>query len=179
MEQKLFTQVNVDTAEGLKVLFDNLCNKEYTNLLDVGCGRDPKLIKDIKAKERWGIEIFEPAFDEIKSKKFYDIHIFGDVRTVLRGIGDNRFDLVTGIDLIEHFDKQIGIDVLKELDRVAKKEILLFTPYKFYHQDAYEGNPYQEHKSGWDENDFPGFDVYLLPKMHGTGAMVLHKVKGV
>lgn len=173
----MFTQVNIETAEGLKILFDNLCNKEYTNLLDLGCGKDPKLIKDIKCKERWGVEIFEPYFQQIKSKAFYDIHVLGDIRAVVRGIGDNRFDLVTGIDLVEHFSKEAGIELLKEIDRVAKREILLFTPYKFYHQDAYEENPYQEHKSGWDENDFLGFNVYLLPKMHGTGAMVLHKVK--
>lgn len=171
----MVTEVDITTAEQLKVFFDHLCNREYSNLLDIGCGKDSKLIKDIKCNNRTGIEVFEPYFDQTKSTKFYQTLMFGDVRNIISNFRDNTFDLVLAIDFIEHLDKQTGKSILKEIERVAARQIMLFTPYKFYHQDPYEENPYQEHKSGWEPDDFEGYNVYLLPKMHGTGAMVINK----
>ena len=53
------------------------------------------------------------------------------------------------MEVLEHLEKEDGAKLIFELERVAKKQVLITTPIGKYDQHAYDGNPYQEHKYLW------------------------------
>lgn len=88
---------------------------------------------------------------------------------------DNSVDVISIIDGIEHMDKKTGVKLIKEMKRVAKKEILLFTP-QGHGKDGYLKNEphnawgiegadhFQAHKSGWTVLELKdlGFEILNL-----------------
>ena len=77
---------------------------------------------------------------------------------------DKSFDCVVALDLIEHLTKEEGAKLLKDIERIAKKKVVIFTPNGFVPQGEYDGNTYQIHKSGWGfkEMEKKGYKVYGL-----------------
>ena len=82
---------------------------------------------------------------------------------VLRLLPDDSVDSVFLIDVIEHLEKHDGFEILDELDRVTRKQIVIFTPLGFMPQHVemdkkdrwgFHGGEFQEHKSGWQPEDF-------------------------
>ena len=59
------------------------------------------------------------------------------------------FDCVTALDVIEHIKKAEGLRLLEDMERIAKKRIVVFTPNGFLPQSVHNNNPLQIHKSGW------------------------------
>jgi diadenosine tetraphosphatase ApaH/serine/threonine PP2A family protein phosphatase len=82
------------------------------------------------------------------------------------------------IDLIEHLEKKDGLELLKEADRVARKQIIVYTPLGFFpmHFDkkdgtkdiwGLDGGEMQEHRSGWKPEDFgKTWDFYICEDCH-------------
>ncbi len=60
------------------------------------------------------------------------------------------YDLVLLIDVIEHLDKDEGMQLLKLLVK-NNKNLLITTPKKFYPQGAVYKNPYEIHRSFWSK----------------------------
>ena len=48
------------------------------------------------------------------------------------------------------------------LEKIAKKHVIIFTPNGFVPQEPFEGNPWQEHKSGWSVKEMQdhGYKVW-------------------
>ncbi|MBC7457940.1 MAG: class I SAM-dependent methyltransferase [Bdellovibrionaceae bacterium] len=76
---------------------------------------------------------------------------------------DKSIDTVMLVDVIEHLTKEEGERLLKDTYRIARKQIVLFTPLGFLLQYLHEGGKdawgldgadWQEHKSGWLPEDF-------------------------
>lgn len=75
-------------------------------------------------------------------------------------------DTVFILDVIEHLEKRDGLKLLVEAERVARHQIVVYTPLGLYpmsylspdSKDAWglDGAVYQEHKSGWVPEDFDG-----------------------
>jgi hypothetical protein len=95
---------------------------------------------------------------------------------VLKLLPDNSVDSVFLIDVIEHLEKNEGKVLLKEVDRVARKQIVIFTPLGFMPQHieldkrdrwGLHGGDFQEHKSGWLPNEFsPEWEIYVCEEYH-------------
>lgn len=66
-----------------------------------------------------------------------------------------------GFAILEHLSKQDGLILIEKMENWAKKKIVIAVPNGYQHQDAYDGNPYQVHKSSWSTRDFEelGFKV--------------------
>ena len=85
-------------------------------------------------------------------------------------------DSVFLIDVVEHLEKNEGKVLLKEVDRVARKQIVIFTPLGFMPQHieldkrdrwGLHGGDFQEHKSGWLPNEFsPEWEIYVCKEYH-------------
>jgi hypothetical protein len=82
----------------------------------------------------------------------------------LRIMRAKSVDTVTALDFIEHLPKEEGWSFLAEAERVARKQVVLFTPLGYFPQ-AYEdaaaedrwgmhGAHWQTHRSGWVPADF-------------------------
>ena len=149
-------------ARRLPVLIDKEIQDDWT-ILDAGCGRNSSL-KDIKrGSYKMGLDSYKPYIDESKSKSIHNDYTIGDVRAL--PFGENSFDCVASIDVLEHLNKDDGLRMIKEVERVAKNKIILTTPNGFL--PTYAGpkdNPEESHLSGWTCGELRrlGFKVYGL-----------------
>lgn len=70
-------------------------------------------------------------------------------------------DSIYLLDVIEHMEKDVGIEVIDLMKKVARRQIVVYTPFGFMeqHEDAwgYGEHDLQTHRSGWYPEDFPGF----------------------
>ena len=73
-------------------------------------------------------------------------------------------DSVFALDMIEHLEKEEGHKLLEQAERIARRQIIVFTPFDFYPQPyddsnnrdrwGMEGGYWQAHRSGWRPEDF-------------------------
>jgi SAM-dependent methyltransferase len=128
-------------------------DKNSRTILDVGCGKgEPMTFINRKGKfKAVGIDIFKPYLEKSKRKGVYQDLILGDVRFL--PFKENSFDAIICLEVLEHLEKQYGEYLLSELERVARKQILLTTPVGRYELHPFEGNPYQEHKHIWSPEE--------------------------
>jgi len=98
-----------------------------------------------------GVEVFPPYIGRIQ-RAIYDSIYEGDIVVILPRIASDSYDLVMLIDVLEHFDKSQGSNVLKECQRVGKA-VIVSTPSGWFAQGAAYGNPYEVHKALWTRKD--------------------------
>jgi SAM-dependent methyltransferase len=109
-----------------------------------------------------GIEVFPEYITQLQ-KQIYDTIFIGDAARVLLQLPDNSYDLALLIDVLEHFDKQQGVQVVRECQRVAKV-VIVSTPRKFWHQKNAWGNPYETHQSLWSKEDLRRLGAIYIQK---------------
>lgn len=142
----------------------NLIKREIQDnwkVLDAGCGRPGNFEKIQKNIYKVGIDHYKPYLDQRKKLETHNKLVLGDVRSL--PFKDNFFDCAVSIEVLEHLNKKDGLKMIKELERVARKKIILTTPNGFL--PTYAGpddNPDESHVSGWsvDELKKSGFEVY-------------------
>jgi hypothetical protein len=79
------------------------------------------------------------------------MYIQGDVRCL--PFANHSFDVIICLEVLEHLERADGKQLLKELERVASRQIILSTPVGKYKQNVFDGNPHQEHKCIWDPDE--------------------------
>jgi 2-polyprenyl-3-methyl-5-hydroxy-6-metoxy-1,4-benzoquinol methylase len=100
------------------------------------------------------IEIFNEYITSIH-KLVYD-NIYVDDAVSVLGRLDARYDLVLMIDVLEHFDKETGKNLLRDaLEKCGG--ILVSTPKKVSAQGNVFGNQFETHRSQWSKNDLSKF----------------------
>lgn len=137
--------------------------KGCNSVLDMGCGTGNFLLLRIFQKHKCyslGIDAFLPSIQECRKKKIYDKCIHKDV--LKTSFKKNSFDCVLALDFIEHLEKKKALKLIKYMESVARKKVILFTPNGFLKQEAVEGSKWQEHKSGWSTGELQklGYTVY-------------------
>lgn len=151
------------THKGLQPIINAIPNT-MNKYIDVGCGRGiigamVKIYKD--ASYTCGIDGFNDYVEFCKKSRFYD-----EVKQIkftdgLLPFENNEFDCATNIEVIEHLDKNSGMILIQELQRISTR-VIISTPGNFYQQDEFDGNELQRHRSKWKSEDFKkqGFKVY-------------------
>ncbi len=83
-------------------------------------------------------------------------------------------DLVTLIDVIEHFTPDDATELLRQAEAVARRRVVLFTPRGEFPQEGHDafglgGEELQRHRSTWEVEDFVqrGYRVVVLDAFHG------------
>ena len=138
-------------------------NKNATNILDLGCGKgDPMLFLNRERKYYvMGIEIFPEYIKMCEKKMSHDVVIEYDLNKL-----DNfamKFDIVLGLRILEHFDREDGVKLLDNMERIAHKQVIIVTPVEDFKQTKYDNNEFQEHKYIWTPQELKdrGYKVYL------------------
>ncbi|MEM9365519.1 MAG: class I SAM-dependent methyltransferase [Planctomycetota bacterium] len=144
-----------------------------SSILDLGTGFGKwgvlfREYTDIIASEhepsRYGRENWRVRIDGVEGyteyitpvhKYVYNELFQGDIRDVLPGLG--KYDIVFLGDVIEHFEKADGVDLLLECTRHASTAVVVSTPATFVAQGAACSNDLEIHRSHWTERDFEGF----------------------
>lgn len=130
-----------------------LLDKRGTSILDVGCGRG-NFMKITNRRRKYysvGVDLFLPYLKEDKARKIYDEYILCDVRFL--PFRKNSFDIVLCLEVVEHLRKNQW-SILNEVEDIARMQVIVTTPVSFHHQDEYDGNPLQTHKSAWTPMEF-------------------------
>jgi len=132
--------------------------REYLELLD---GR---AIYDDWQRRIDGIEIF-PGYLTGLHKAIYDRIFDGDAVEILPGLPEQAYDLVLLIDIIEHFDRPTGIEILRECLRVGRN-VIVSTPLGFFTQEGFN-NPHEQHLSHWSKRQLKalGHPCFFLPEI--------------
>lgn len=109
-----------------------------------------------KLKQEWRVRIDGiegcPTYLTPVHEYAYNRIMIGEAIETLREVGDNAYDIVLAIDILEHFTKPDGLKFLAELKRVAKQAVLVSTPKEFHSQEI-EANPYENHRSHWTDEE--------------------------
>jgi len=132
-------------------------------VFDVGAGLRP--MNWYRPAHHICIEPHKPYADRLKAAGF-------EVRNAeaLDVLSSDTAEAVYMLDVIEHMTRETGIACIEAASRYAR-QIVVFTPAGFLeqHGDAWGmgGEVWQEHRSGWLPDDFPGWAI----RSYGKGFM--------
>lgn len=149
------------------IFFYTILQKTLSNcnsVLDIGCGSVSPLHAVRKTFYSEGIDVHKQSILESKKNKIHDNYRVGRVEEIDKYYKPGSFDAVIALDVIEHFQKKEALELIKKMEKTARKKIVILTPNGFRKQGEYDNNPYQVHKSGWSYNDLNklGYSVYGL-----------------
>jgi len=121
---------------------------DMKSVLDLGCGRVSPL-KDIKKNFfSVGVDLFSEYIEKSKEQRIHNEYRLINVLEIDKVFPKKSFDAVIALDLIEHLNKEEGGLLIKKMEKLAKKKVIIFTPNGFVEQKV-KSEPFQEHKSGW------------------------------
>lgn len=119
-------------------------------VLDIGCGVGSPIGKIRKNFFLEGID----ALPKSKVPTFYDKYKQGNIKELTKYYKEKSFDAAIVLDVIEHLKKKDGLKLIKDLEKIVKKKIIILTPSGFMYQGPVGGNIYQIHLSGWKAKEF-------------------------
>src|SRR5260221_2159998 len=134
-------------------------------VLDLGPGICPQPF--VRAYVHICVDAHRPYLERVKHELADNpryIFINASWDRVIGMLPDKSVDSVFALDFIEHLEKEDGFRMLREAERVARRQIVVATPQGFFPQ-SYEdpekpdrwgmgGGSWQTHRSGWDPEDF-------------------------
>jgi len=130
--------------------------KELTvcdSILDIGCGIGSPAAPFRFEVYSVGVELYLPSLLKCKKAGFYSDLVHSDVSRVQ--FRSKSFDCVLCSDVIEHLTKMEGMALIKKMEDIAVKKVLIVTPNGYNVKEHLEDdNIYQAHKSGWTVKEF-------------------------
>jgi len=134
-------------------------------ILDIGSGIRPQEFQ--KNALQICVDPFNQYVQKLREKIIIQnrqadfIVLQSDWEQIVKSLPPKSIDNIYLLDVIEHLDKNRGLRLIKQTEKIAKNQIIIFTPLGFLLQnpekkDAWglDGGKYQEHKSGWEPDDF-------------------------
>jgi hypothetical protein len=124
--------------------------REYTDILEAE--NDPARYE----KGHWlvridGIEAHAPYLTPMHAYLYDNIYI-GDATALIKTL--SNYDLIFLGDIIEHFEKEAGLHLLREAFTRANKAVIVSTPKYETAQESLCGNELERHRSLWKAKDF-------------------------
>jgi SAM-dependent methyltransferase len=172
MPTSAFKLFKLASGRSQRFSFLNTMRKELTDCatcLDVGCGSN-SFIQLLGFEYSVGVEFFAPALEEAKKAATHNDFCFADVTEIDKHFAENQFDCCVALDVIEHLAKEDGYKLIRDMERIARKKILLFTPNGFLPQGSLYDNNLQAHLSGWTAPEMQALGFKVIG-MYGPGFM--------
>jgi SAM-dependent methyltransferase len=125
------------------------------SVLDVGCGfRSPIQSFSRFIPRTVGVDGYDKAIERSRAAGIHREYHQMDLLEVAKFFGPKSFDAAIAMDVIEHFDKPQGYQLMEAMESIARKRVIFFTPNGFLPQNEWDGNVHQIHRSGWETYDF-------------------------
>jgi len=133
-------------------------NRNARSCLDIGCGRGA--FKSLKYLRAAGCDIYQPSLVRAREKGYYENLLRCDARYL--PFKAKSFDVALCVEVIEHLDKTEGEELLRRMEEVAGRQIIVTTPWGFCPLEERYDNPYLNHRSAWLPEEFEemGYEVY-------------------
>jgi len=136
--------------------------------IGAGAGKYGKLLNDACPEcVVTAVEIYEEYVERFHLREIYDYVHCGDAVQLIESAVDSTYDLVLFGDVLEHFRKSCGVDLLNFF-LYRSRYILALFPSE-YVQNSVDGNRAEAHLSIWTEKDFAGMPhspVYSIGTSH-------------
>lgn len=122
------------------------------SVLDVGCGVSHTL-RMMGVEHAVGAEGYFPSLEKAKSQKTHHEYVQCNVQQIAEHFQAGQFDACIAMDVIEHLDKKDGLKLVADLERIASRRVIFFTPCGFLPQGQTEKGDLQTHLSGWEPEE--------------------------
>jgi len=119
------------------------------SVLDIGCGATPTM-RQLGVSQTCGAEGYAPSFNEANRQNTHDRLVQCDVRELSQHFQPRQFDTCIALDVIEHLTKPDGMKLMADMEKIARKRVIFFTPSGFLEQHHASNDDLQEHLSGWE-----------------------------
>jgi len=161
------SDIGTSTLYSTEWVVDRLRAIDPSSILDVGCGWGRwgflareflELWKHRYTPSEWVVRIdaldIHPGTWTGVHAYIYDHRYEADVRTFEPV---RHYDAVIACDVLEHMEKDEGLEVLGKL-RTWGGRVIVGVPIgdAWPLRAGFDGNPYEAHLSRWYESDFPG-----------------------
>ncbi len=141
------------------------------SVLDVGTGLMHSL-QESRCAVRLGLDAHRPYLESRKVPEAVPIN--ASALSIEELFVPGAVDLVTMIDVIEHFEKDDALELLRQSESVAGRRVALFTPRGHFPQSGYDafelgGEELQRHRSSWEPEELVerGYRVIVMEGLHG------------
>jgi len=121
--------------------------QDCATVLDVGCGNWSP-VRFLQGAHLTGLDGYPPALEEARRNGTHDEYVSGDVTRISELFPARKFDACIALDVIEHLHKEDGWRMVDDMERLATRRVVIFTPNGFVPQKSKDGD-LQEHLSGW------------------------------
>lgn len=176
----------------IPVFVNYLVETNPKSMLDIGLGNGKlgfvaRDVLDVTRGEHYkrtewkfrldGIEVFGD-YIQAHQKAIYDNIYIGDAYSVIDSL--NTYDLVVMGDVLEHFPKEKGWQMLDKCFAHVNSAVALFIPLgDDWKQSAIYGNEYERHLSCWYQNEFESmsklFHIMAFENIGNYGAFLIYK----
>lgn len=135
-------------------------------VIDFGCGL-MTITRHLRCSKLIGIDAWEPYIERLGNELIDARHIylcyFELNKKTLSLMDSKSTDICLAIDVVEHFKKPDAVNLILEMERIARKRVIVFTPLGFLPMEDGKngtwgaGNPkYQKHRCGFLPGEFAG-----------------------
>lgn len=150
----------------------NICKTHFKDckvVMSVGAMRG-KYLLDLPCK-KIALDAYKHYLNEIAEECEKR---WGYAEEILPTIASNSIDGIMALDFIEHVEKNVGWTILQDIERIASKAILVYTPKGFKPQHEKKTKnmtglelDLQTHRSGWTQKDLESVGYYVKPFQGG------------
>lgn len=158
-------------VQAIPSILKNVQHCDPSSILDIGVGfgKYGVLYREVLElpymryhKKQWkviihGIEVFQSYHNPIYDFA-YDQIFYGNVKNLIGNM--LKYDVITLIDVLEHFEKEEGKLLVDELLKHCAKALIISTPLVPAPQEEYLGNSFEVHKSSWSREDFKAYSLH-------------------
>lgn len=148
-------------------------------VLDAGCGSASPLAQAGFPGLAIGADIAPTQLAAARRLGFHAALVRADVAHLGAVFAPRSVDAAVALDVIEHLERPAAERLLADLERIARRRVVVFTPNGFVPQTGTAENPFQEHRSGFSPEELRarGFTVHgmlgLRPLFGGYGEVRL------
>ena len=138
--------------------------KGAQSLLDIGCGEGKTIsvLPNVKGMYIVGIDAYLPYLKDFRDgSQIYQDVVLCDASNL--PFKDNSFDIALATEVLEHLSKEPGKQMLLEMERIARKQVIITTPLGEANQplDKIEYDALQIHQHIWTPSELRNLGYYV------------------
>lgn len=147
-------------------------DKKAESILDLGCGtgKPMRFLNRHGRLQSVGFDGFEPSLEQCQKDGSHDSLVRGDIESL--PFKENSFDIALSLQVLEHFEKDEGIQLLNQMERIAMRQVIVTTDVgEFVQGEGTTGNRLMEHKYVWTTKELQelGYKVFGIGPLMGWG----------
>lgn len=135
--------------------------KDCRTVLDLGCG-DWSPISFLDFEYTVGVDACESSLIEAKNRGTHDEYYLYNIREIDNKFSKDSFDCCVAMDAIEHLSKEDGLKLIKDMELIASKKVVIFTPNSYILPYKARFIDLEDHLSLWSIDEMEKFGYKVI-----------------